>query len=572
MTFLVIPDATDTTATWYVSSKESTTPELSPALTIPNAREQVLAAYQPNPAQDAQDVSRDVVLSWKPGQFAGTHNVYLGTVFDDVNAADAADPRGVLVSQGQDVTTYDWPGHLVLGQTYYWRVDEVNATPDSTIYRSKVWSFTVEPYSYPIANVIATASSFDTGAGPENTVNRSGLDTQDLHSTLDKAMWISGDGASQPTWIQYEFNRVYRLHEMWVWNYNLSMEKALGVGFKDVLIEYSADGEDWIVLRDSERFNQATSSDGYAHNTTVPFDGVAAKCVRLTPRSNWRDVVVQYGLSEVRFYHVPAYASEPAPASAAANVDPSTAVLGWRAGREAASHDVYIGVSAQAVTDGVAPIVTVDQASYTPPSLGLGATYYWKVVEVNQVETPSAWESDVWSFSTLTYLTVDSFEDYTNDSPNRVFQTWIDGAGFSPDDFFPAGNPGNASGSLVGYDPTAGNILETGIIHGGRQAMPLYYDNGSAPRYSEAVRTFATPQDWSKHGITALVLYFRGDVNNVAAPPYVKINGTKVLYNGGAPSTALPVWKQWNIDLASVGASLKSVKALAIGVGDDLRR
>jgi len=42
-----------------------------------------------------------------------------------------------------------------------------------------------------------------------------------------------------------------------------------------------------------------------------------------------------------------------------------------------------------------------------------------------------------------------------------------------------------------------------------------------------------------------------------------------VQYNGGAPSTALPVWKQWNITLSSVaGVNLKSVKTLAIGLGN----
>lgn len=78
VTFLVIPDTSDSTATWYVSSKESTASP--PVLTVPNASEKVLAAYEPAPARDAQDVSRDAVLSWKPGQYSGSHNVYLGLV------------------------------------------------------------------------------------------------------------------------------------------------------------------------------------------------------------------------------------------------------------------------------------------------------------------------------------------------------------------------------------------------------------------------------------------------------------------------------------------------------------
>ena len=520
------------------------------------------AASNPSPQDKAADVLRDVVLSWKAGIDATAHNVYLGTSLQDVNAASAS----VLVSPGQDANTYDPPGHLAFGQTYYWRVDEVTA-PDATVHPGPVWRFTVEPYSYPITGVTATASSSDVGVGPENTVNGSGLDPSDLHSSFDKAMWVSGKKAAQPTWIQFQFDRAYKLHEMWVWNHNTTLESVVGLGFKDVLIEYSVNGTDWTALGGVE-FAQAPSADGYAHNTTVDFAGAAAKYVRLTPRSNWGDMVEQYGLSEVRFFYIPAHAREPVPASATANVDPSTVVLSWRAGRGAASHEVYISTDKQAVIDGTAPVVTVDQASCTPSSLMLGATHYWKVVEVNQAETPSAWESDVWSLSTPTYLTLDDFERYTNDSPNRVFQTWIDGAGFSPDEFFPSGGTGNGSGALIGYDPTAGNVMETGIVHGGRQAMPLYYDNSSAPRSSEAARTFTTAQDWTKYGVTTLVLYFRGDVNNVAAPLYAKINGTKVLYNGGAPSTAIPVWKQWNINLASVGANLKSVKTLTIGIGD----
>jgi hypothetical protein len=39
-----------------------------------------------------------------------------------------------------------------------------------------------------------------------------------------------------------------------------------------------------------------------------------------------------------------------------------------------------------------------------------------------------------------------------------------------------------------------------------------------------------------------------------------------VVYSNGAPATASPLWKQWNIDLAATGATLKSVKSLTVGV------
>lgn len=38
-----------------------------------------------------------------------------------------------------DVNSYD-PGLLESGKTFYWRVDEVNTPPDSTIFKGAVWS------------------------------------------------------------------------------------------------------------------------------------------------------------------------------------------------------------------------------------------------------------------------------------------------------------------------------------------------------------------------------------------------------------------------------------------------
>ena len=254
----------------------------------------------------------------------------------------------------------------------------------------------------------------------------------------------------------------------------------------------------------------------------------------------------------MRFLYIPIWAREPNPASGQAAVDPQTA-LSWRAGREAASHQVYVGTDKQQVLDGTAPVSAVSGTSFEPP-VGLGQTYYWKVTEVNDAMTPKSWDGDVWSFTTGAFLVVDDFESYTDEKDHEIYTTWIDGV------------TTQHSGSQVGY--LQAPFAERTIVHGGRQAMPLIYDNSKAPRISEAERTFQPPQDWTKFGITTLVIWFRGDPNNTAAPLYAKINGTKVLFNKGAPSTAFGLWKQWNIDLASLGISLKSVKTLTIGVGD----
>jgi hypothetical protein len=101
-------------------------------------------AYCPNPSDGRKDVPRDAILKWLAGDYADTHDVYLGTVFDDVNDASRDnDPNGVLVSRGQYETTYDPPGLLEFGQTYYWRVDEINDLNPNSPWRGSVASFTI---------------------------------------------------------------------------------------------------------------------------------------------------------------------------------------------------------------------------------------------------------------------------------------------------------------------------------------------------------------------------------------------------------------------------------------------
>jgi len=463
----------------------------------------LVGARGPSPVNAETDVLRNVVLSWTPGVYADKHDVYFGTSFGDVNDVSLTeDPGGVYLDR-QDPNTLALD-RLDLGQTYYWRVDEVNAAPDYTVYEGSVWQFTVEPVGYPIAgeNINATASSSNSAVeDPNNTINGSGLDADDLHSMQGTDMWLS-DSESLGAWIQYEFDKVYKLHEMWVWNSNQMVESTIGFGLKDVTIEYSADGTDWIELGDVPEFAQAPGTDGYAHNTTVDLSGIAAKYVRLTASSNWGGFMPKYGLSEVRFFYIPIHAREPDPDSGATDVsigtmdEPIDVTLGWRAGREAAMHDVYLSPDEQAVIDGTAPVTTVTEARHGPLSLDVGQTYYWRVDEVNEAEIPTTWHGDVWDFTTQEYFVLDDFEDYNDFEPDRVFDTWIDGWEL----------PEN--GSQIGYvEPP---FAEQAIIHGGKQSIPFSYNNTGGVAYSEAERTFATPRDWTVRGVGALSLWFRG--------------------------------------------------------------
>jgi hypothetical protein len=263
----------------------------------------------------------------------------------------------------------------------------------------------------------------------------------------------------------------------------------------------------------------------------------------------------QYGLSEVRFFSIPVFAREPSPDSEATDVAVDV-TLGFRAGREAVTHDVYLSSDEQAVIDGNAP-TTLTEASYGPLSLDLGTTYYWKINEVNEAETPTTWQGDIWNFTTHEYFVVDDFEDYNDYPPDEIWSTWIDGYGVP------------TNGSQVGYPNPDWNqgehYVETTIVHDGDQSMPFFYSNTGGATYSEGERTFAVPQDWTAAGVQTLALYFHGTAGNTGQL-YVKVNGSKVVYDGDASNLALAGWQAWNIDLASFGVDLQNVTTLGIGI------
>jgi len=517
-------------------------------------------AKDPVPADRAVDVPRDVILGWTAGKYAQTHDVCFGTSFEDVNNAGRANPMGVQVSQGQTAATYDPTGLLDFGQTYYWRVDEVNATPDSSIFKGDTWSFTVETYGYQITSIKATASSqLNALTGPEKTIDGSGLDALDEHSTSSSQQWLSKKNVT-PVWIQYQFDAVYKLYQMWVWNSNQAVEPDVGFGAEDVTIETSLDGTTWTVLANVPEFAQGTGEPNYVHNTTVDFAGAQAKYVKLTINTNWAGTSRQSGLSEVRFFYVPGKAYQPTPASGATGVA-IDAVVNWRPGREAAKHQVYLGTDPNALS--LTKTVTSHRLDLGPLGLQYGTTYYWRVNEVNDAATPASWEGDVWSFSIPDYFVVDDFEGY-NDRCNRVFFAWADGYGYSASsDCGVEGSTGNGTGSTVGN--ASPPFAERTIVHGGQQAMPMAYDNTSGKGYSEAIRTFDVAQDWTKGGVKTLVLWFYGASDNGAGQLYVKINNVRVDYKGAAAAITLPMWRQWNVDLTSV-SSLQAVKTLTIGV------
>jgi hypothetical protein len=469
-----------------------------------------IVAFSPNPKDDATDVPRDLTLSWETGLFAAKHDVYFGENLDDVAQATAAvDPAGVY--KGSVITNgYTLPERLEFDKTYYWRIDEVNAAPDNFVHGGDIWSFRTELFAYVIENVTATASSSEEGKEAENTVNGSGLDPDGLlHGNIGEGnMWLSAADPNLPAWIEFEFPSINKVYEMWIWNSNESLELAIGLGFKNVTIEYSVDGENYDTLGTTHEFNQGTGQAGYAHNTTIDMEGVAAKYVKLTANSGFKDILKQFGLSEVRFFSIPVQAREPHPAVGAVDVELDLN-LSFRAGREGAKHDVYFSEDPQVILDGTAAVETVTGTSYGPLALDLGKTYFWRVDEVNEAEPVVTWPGNIWHFTTQEYFVLDDFESY-NSTDNQIWYAWKDGLGYGTPET-PPFYAGNGTGAAVGDESTESFTEET-IVHGGKQSMPIAYNNNKQGylNYSEATMTLSSHRDWTVRGVKELSLWFRG--------------------------------------------------------------
>ena len=520
-------------------------------------------ASGPTPDGAAMDVLVDTVLSWTPGMSAATHDVYFGEALEDVNDAT------VPTSAGQDANSFD-PGRLTFGTTYFWRVDEISAAPDNTVFKGSVWSFTAEPYAIMIpVDVNRVTASTSMPINPASMiVNGAGLDGT-THSTDGETMWVSSSPDPAP-WLMFEFDNIQKLHRVQIWNANTTSELAVGWGIKDVNIVYSTDGENWTALGEPTQISQATGLATYSDPHVVDLGLALAKYVKIDILNNWGGLLSQYSVAEVQFYGLPVYARTPAPVPG--SVVPPSATATWRAGREAETHRLSVSVDPNTLADGSAPSVslTTNSVDLTSLDLQLDQLYYWRVDEVNEAEAQSVWQGPVWTLSTVPYLTVDNFDSYSNVSPNRPFQTWLDGFGYSADEFFPVGYEGNGTGSGVGHDIWSlssphydGDIMEGTIVKSGK-SMPLYFDNTNGMTISETEITFDSAQDWKAHGIKSLSVNIYGDPGN-SGQLYLKINGTRIDYAGLSDALQRQQWIPWQVDLSDV-TGLENVTRLAIGI------
>lgn len=531
-------------------------------------------AYEPAPADASQFVDPNVDLNWSAGLNAVVHHVYFGANFQDVNSGT----EGTPVAE----TTYD-PCQLAYDKTYYWRVDEFDGVET---HRGQVWSFRTTPaglgaitqeiYENVAGDLAALKASVNFPDNPTSEARLAAFDTPGWEDAKDNY------GGRMHGWVHVPAAGAYTF---WI-AADDTAELWLSPDGDPCNAELIAGVPAWTAAREWEKYPEQTSRGVWLEAARYYImalwqDGVSGDHCEVAWQGAGipnREVIAGTYLEPFR----PVSASGPQPAHKATGV-PLTSTLRWQAGARAAFHDIYFGQDEQAVAEATPATAGIyqgrqplTQTAFDPGTLVLGRTYYWRVDEINDGASGSPWKGGVWSFTATDFLVVDDFESYTNDSPNRVFQTWIDGWGFSSDDYYPAGNPGNGTGALVGYDPTSGDIMETAIVHGGRQAMPVDYNNAMTPFYSETFRTWDGPQNWTADGVTELTLHFRAGASasdKTADRVYVVLEdagGMSATVTHPDPVAVLTTaWVEWKIPLTQfAGVNLSEISRMYIGVGD----
>jgi hypothetical protein len=95
-------------------------------------------ALGPRPSNGSTNISQTPILKWRPGIYAASHNIHLGSDPNNLTPV-ATNPLGQ--EQYGPITPALDPN-----KTYYWRIDEVNDLHPDKLWVGKVWSFTTAPY------------------------------------------------------------------------------------------------------------------------------------------------------------------------------------------------------------------------------------------------------------------------------------------------------------------------------------------------------------------------------------------------------------------------------------------
>jgi hypothetical protein len=510
------------------------------SFTVPSKK-----AYYPDPSDGAKFVDINVQLTWTPGFGAKLHTVYFSDNFEDTNNASEGHPQGPAIYI---------PDSLEPGKTYYWRVDEFDI--DNT-YKGPVWSFTTAGLGGGIRG------DYFKGMDLRNLTLRR-IDPQ-INFSWGEPDPSVGENNFSVRWtgeVEAAFTEKYTFYT------NTDDGVRLWVDGKQLV-------DDWNDHGTTENSGTIDLVAGQFYTIVMEYyengGGAIAQLSWSSPRTP-KQLIPQAALSP------PVKARNPNPFNGATDVK-HAGILKWTIGDNAVSHQVYFGTDKEAVinADTGSPqykgSIGVGAEKYDPGLLEWNTTYYWRIDEVNESDPKSPWIGNLWSFTTANFSVVDDFENYDN-IHDQIWWAWKDGLGFAPHHNEPA-YPGNGTGAVVGNDDTVSYTEET-IVHGGRQSMPLSYDNNKQgyANYSEATLTLIHPRDWTEKDPNELSLWFHGDPSNAPERLYVAIansTGTPaVVYHDDIDAIKKAIWTEWIIPLqtlADQGIILSDVDSIAIGLG-----
>jgi hypothetical protein len=367
-------------------------------------------ALGPEPDDGAFIEDTWVSLSWSPGDFTVSHDVYLGDNFNDVNAGAESTFQGNQTSTSLIVgfPGFAFPDGLVPGTTYYWRIDEVNEAEPNSPWKGDIWSFSIPP---------KTAYFPDPAVGAESVA----VDVE--------LSWTAGYGA--------------KLHTVYFGDNFDDVNNAAG-GLPLGTTTYTpgplemAKTYYWRV----DEFDAVDTYKGEVWSFTTegavgnPEPANGAVDVKQTAILSWMPGV--FAASHQVYFG--------ADKEAVSNADTSS--------------PEYKGVRA------------LGAESYDPGKLEWNTTYNWRIDEVNDVNPDSPWKGSLWSFTTANFLVVDDFENYdVND--NQIWYAWHDGLGYGvpgTDPYY----AGNGTGSAVGDESTPSYTEETIVHGGNQSMPVFY--------------------------------------------------------------------------------------------------
>ena len=469
-------------------------------------------ALSPSPEDGSYYPETWVTLGWSSGDFAASHDVYFGDNFEDVDNGAADTFRG---NQPLDTTFY------IAGFAGFAFPDGL--VPGTTYYWRIDEVNEADPNSPWKGNIWSFTVPPKTAYDP---IPADGAEFVDPNNLV--LSWTPGYGGKQ--------------HTVYI-------------------------GDD---------FDQVNNAEGGTSQGPTTY---TAGTLELGKVYYWRvdeDDAANIYKGDIWSFTTPGAVGNPVPAKGAVDVK-MTAILSWTAADSAASHEVYFGEDKDAVrnADKNSPEYkgskTLGAESYDPGKLSWYADYYWRIDEIDNLGNTQ--KGPLWSFMTADFVSIDDFEDY-NAGLNQIWYTWHDGLGYGTQDT-PPYYAGNGTGSAVG-DETTPSYCEEKNVHGGKQSMPVAYDNNKQgyAMYSEVEKTLSEARDWTDEDVDELSLWFRGVSSNDPEPLYIAVASTKgspvVVVNDDPAATQTGAWTQWIIPLQTFtdqGIDLTDVDKLMIGMG-----